>query len=673
MADLKAKLVRPLQHDRTQSAGRAFDLDSIAEGSNGLHVTNTERACRVTVNILGARNLRKKETGPDAKDPVFKVKLEKVTQRSREIKTVLDEHGNVRVNQSFTFDVKDLKTAVLSIHVVARGLLGMEESLGNTRDTRVSDLLDDDSSQDEKNFAAIWYDLTSKDGAKRPGKVLMHIVAAIAEPEQKISLFIGTWNVGNSRPPKDLTPWIPPNPDYELVAIGSQECDYPARHPFTECSKDWLHTLSAHLGVRYKVVHSTSRGQMRLVIFVRSDSEKAISELDSGSEATGVGHVMANKGGVCIAFKFWDTSLCFVNSHFAAHAGQCEARNSNYREIAGQLRVGIPTMDILNQYHHVFWFGDLNYRLDFSSLSGKPLTPDREFWKELVRKIHDGDYGNLLKFDELQKEIQESRVLHGFKEGQIKFPPTFKMQKETEDGYDQKRMPAWCDRVLWRNLPGCSIKQKSYFSAPKLTTSDHKPVAATFSMTAYALPAPIASAGDIEEDDKRWHVEFTSLRAKKLRASDINGFSDPYVSFVGPNLIHEFHSRVRHQTLNPVWNPKQELPVLVLNVFPLQRLEREYVFVRVLDRDYTSADDTIGYAVISLATAVQMFKKGPSETAHFKVPLTHRGLPAGTLEGGMKLTWERNAERRRISIKSSLIGKTMSFKETIKRRVLLKP
>lgn len=78
-----------------------------------------------------------------------------------------------------------------------------------------------------------------------------------------------------------------------------------------------------------------------------------------------------------------------------------------------------------------------------------------------------------------------------------------------------------------------------------------------------------------------------------------------------------------------------------------------------------------GYAVISLANAVQAFKRGPLETAHFKVPLTHRGLPAGTLEGGMKLTWERNVVRRGMSITSSLIGKTMSFKESIKKRVLL--
>lgn len=37
-------------------------------------------------------------------------------------------------------------------------------------------------------------------------QVLMHIVAGIAEPEQKVSLFVGTWNVGNSRPVSLLSP-----------------------------------------------------------------------------------------------------------------------------------------------------------------------------------------------------------------------------------------------------------------------------------------------------------------------------------------------------------------------------------------------------------------------------------------------------------------------------------
>ncbi|CAM6093328.1 unnamed protein product [Calypogeia fissa] len=672
MADSREKFIKAqsFRHVRVKSWGRAFDLNTIVTGANGSQVTNTDRACRVMVNIFDAKNLRRKEHGPDVRDPVFKLKVEKVAKRSREIKGGIDQFGNLKVNQSFNFDVKDLKSAILTVKVASRGLLGREESLGVVEKMSIAQLLNESSS--EKNVAAKWCDLYAKDGKSRmPGKVYIHVVVGIADPEQEISMFIGTWNVGNARPPKDLSHWIPKNPDFEIVAIGSQECDYQPRQPFTECGKDWLHTLSSHLGARYKLVHATSRGQMRLLVFVREDAEKAICDVDSGSEATGVGHVMANKGGVCIGFKFWDTGLCFVNSHLAAHPGQCEARNSNYREIAGQLRVGLQSMDILNQYHHVFWFGDLNYRLDFAQVSDKPLTPQRTFWKEIVKKINFREYGDLLKYDELRREISANRVLHGFKEGEINFAPTFKMQREAKDVYDQKRMPAWCDRILWRNLPGCTVKLGKYVSAPELATSDHKPVAATFSLMSHALPAPVVSSRLHEDDDKRWHVQFTSLRAKKLRASDINGYSDPYVSFVGPNLIHEFHSKVKHQTLNPVWNPMQELPTLVLNTFPLQRLENEYLLIRVLDRDYTSMDDTLGYAVIPLSQVVNSFKRGPMETAAFKVALTHRGLPAGTLEGNMKLSWERNVGRRVPSLTSSFIGKTMSFKETFKKRVLM--
>jgi hypothetical protein len=72
-----------------------------------------------------------------------------------------------------------------------------------------------------------------------------------------------------------------------------------------------------------------------------------------------------------------------------------------------------------------------------------------------------------------------------------------------------------------------------------------------------------------------------------------------------------------------------------------------------------------------MAQVVNEFKRAPMDnTAHFKVHLTHRGLPAGTLEGGMKLSWERNLGRHGPSLTSSFIGKTMSFKETLRKRVL---
>ncbi|MCO5564103.1 hypothetical protein L7F22_017759 [Adiantum nelumboides] len=558
------------QQSRRDSSGRTFDLNAIASGSNGAHVTNRERACRLSVIINAVRDLKRKKLSSSPKEPLFKLTVGGHSRQTSEVKGKADEHGVVIVNESFTFDVKDVKNSVLSVQVFGKGLLGVE-SLGQCKDIVIADLLNE-SQGGSANLKAQWYELYSKDGRKEfPGKILMQIAAGIAKPEQLLRVFVGTWNADT------LASWLPTSSSYEIVAIGTQECDYPARAPHVECSKDWMATLRSFLGHNYKVVHGISRGKMRLAVFARIDVEKAISDICSGSEATGVGNVIPNKGGLCIALKFWDTSLCFVNCHLAAHAGQCEARNGHYRDIVGNMRINDLNVDILNQFHHVFWLGDLNYRLDFGADEESLITTETTAWDAVVQKIQQDDFHTLLQYDELHKEQEAKRVLFSFKEGEISFPPTFKMRKETEDAYDTKRVPAWCDRILWSSFPGCTVEQLSYTSAPSVSSSDHKPVAATFSLKAYALPCN--SLDNLDEDDKRWHVRFTVLRARNLRASDLCGYSDPYVSFLGPNLFEEVRTAVRLQSLNPVWNPLKDLPTIVLNTFAIERLEKEYLMV----------------------------------------------------------------------------------------------
>ena len=49
-------------------------------------------------------------------------------------------------------------------------------------------------------------------------------------------------------------------------------------------------------------------------------------------------------------------------------------------------------------------------------------------------------------------------VFHGFREGALTFPPTYKFDKgaKERDAYDsseKRRVPAWTDRVFFRGAP----------------------------------------------------------------------------------------------------------------------------------------------------------------------------------------------------------------------------
>lgn len=49
-------------------------------------------------------------------------------------------------------------------------------------------------------------------------------------------------------------------------------------------------------------------------------------------------------------------------------------------------------------------------------------------------------------------------------------------------GYDLKRKPAWCDRILRMHAPTVDVVPLSYTSHPEITSSDHRPVSAEFEL-----------------------------------------------------------------------------------------------------------------------------------------------------------------------------------------------
>jgi hypothetical protein len=89
------------------------------------------------------------------------------------------------------------------------------------------------------------------------------------------------------------------------------------------------------------------------------------------------------------------------------------------------------------------------------------------------------------------------------------FKPTFKVKKAYDLSYNPARIPSWCDRVLWKSLPGFAnmITSTLYEACPHYKTSDHKPVRAGFTVR---LPPQLKPP---QERNEIVHLIFTDLSA----------------------------------------------------------------------------------------------------------------------------------------------------------------
>lgn len=235
---------------------------------------------------------------------------------------------------------------------------------------------------------------------------------------------------------------------------------------------------------------------------------------------------MANKGGQVVKFSINGTSLCFVSSHLAAHEGgkHLKDRNASVAEIFHGARIGRKALDLGSQFHHCFFMGDMNYRVDIStldehkglSLKGleKPAkkAKRKEQWdivKGWVDELDDASkreaaLKNLLSADELSSALKNQDVLVGFQTSNPTFKPTFKVHRFKPLTYVDNRVPSYCDRILWKSLPGftqtISPIPGSYEACGKYDASDHKPVrpcrALATALAPYALGCGSAPPGD---------------------------------------------------------------------------------------------------------------------------------------------------------------------------------
>ncbi|KAK9887346.1 hypothetical protein WA026_022016 [Henosepilachna vigintioctopunctata] len=298
----------------------------------------------------------------------------------------------------------------------------------------------------------------------------------LKEPEftqyQEFTIFTGTWNVNGQLPSISLKPWLscdtePP----DLYAVGFQEIDL-SKEAFlfndTPREAEWEKMVleGVHPNAKYRTVALTRLVGIQLIVLINIKHYQHIKNVAVDTVGTGLLGKMGNKGGVAVRLDLHNTSLCFVNSHLAAHVEEFERRNQDYKDINARINFRRhPTA--IKDHDQIYWLGDLNYRItELTTSQVKTL---------LLRN----EMATLLKADQLNQQKERGNVLLDYNELDITFPPTYKydLNSDTFDTSEKARPPAWTDRILYR---GKGIYQQKYRSHMELRISDHKPVSALF-------------------------------------------------------------------------------------------------------------------------------------------------------------------------------------------------
>ena len=325
-------------------------------------------------------------------------------------------------------------------------------------------------------------------------------------------------------------------------------------------SKMWEARIERTLEQRYQLVSSRTLVGVALCVYVKRNLVQFVREVQDDKVGVGIMGVGGNKGAVAARLRVYDSTLCFVNAHLAAHQTKVSERNSDYHSICARVAFRKPqpaaggaggsglggglgggvggggngsgmglaspggggaagglaspggsnggggglgggggsgsgpgssamgggggggsggngnanTLSIFD-HDHVFWMGDLNYRLNLTDFES---TYDR---------VAACDWPFLLAHDQLLQEKAAGSVFKEWSEGPINFAPTYKYIPGTHD-YERrpdkkKRLPAWCDRIQWI---GNNVKQHFYRRA-ELCVSDHKPVCSLFTVRSHVV------------------------------------------------------------------------------------------------------------------------------------------------------------------------------------------
>ncbi|NXR39331.1 PI5PA phosphatase, partial [Zosterops hypoxanthus] len=250
----------------------------------------------------------------------------------------------------------------------------------------------------------------------------------------------------------------------------------------------WSELFMDVLSPFHFILVSTVRMQgVILLVFAKYYHLPFLQDIQTDCTRTGLGGYWGNKGGVSVRLSIFGHMVCFLNCHLPAHLEKAEQRKEDFATILHMQQFEGPVANGILDHDLVFWFGDLNFRIESLDICFVKYAIDSNVLSQLWEK------------DQLNIAKSTWPVLRGFQEGPLNFPPTFKFDVGTNkyDSSAKKRKPAWTDRILWKIKPPgkglgtgghqptqgvLTVSQLCYCSHMEYTVSDHKPVAAIFAV-----------------------------------------------------------------------------------------------------------------------------------------------------------------------------------------------
>lgn len=293
--------------------------------------------------------------------------------------------------------------------------------------------------------------------------------------KENLKVFCGTFNVNAKYPSEDLRAWlfVDPKP-VDVYAIGLQEVvdlntsSFLLQSDWLERENAWVEAINSALidkeaDKNYILVEKIRMFGLLLLVYVNGqDLVKSIYEIFKSEVPTGIMETVGNKGSVGISMKIHETRICFVCSHFAADTDKVAKRNSDYRSTKQKLKfvynANLDYYDLESHHDIIFWFGDLNYRIDTINLV------------KAISLIDSNELDELIIYDQLKRERKLMNIFEDYNEGEIQFRPTYKYLV----GHDKyakldllKTSPvvnelacdriAYTDRVLWRAVSNLNV------------------------------------------------------------------------------------------------------------------------------------------------------------------------------------------------------------------------